>query len=70
MHQAKNWFCSGSERHGIPADLITNSFKCCGISNALDGTGDKAVWDEKEAGEEGADDELEKEFDTGSEEED
>jgi len=40
-----------------------NSFKCCGISNALDGTEDKAVWEE-------ADDELENMFDTDSEEED
>lgn len=54
----------------IPADLIANSFKCCGISNALDGTEDEAVWDEEEAGEEEADDELENEFDTDSEEED
>jgi len=46
----------------IPADLIVNSFKCCGISNALDGTEDEAVWDEEEAGEEEADDELENEF--------
>ena len=31
---------------------------------------DKAVWDEEEAGEEEADDELKNEFDTDSEEED
>ena len=46
-----------------------NSFLCCGISNALDGTEDEAVWDE-EAGEEEADDEMENEFDMDSEVED
>ena len=50
--------------------MIANSFKCCGISNALDSTEDEAVWDKEEAGEEEADDELENEFDADSEEED
>ena len=41
-----------------------------GISNALDGTEDEAVWEEEGAGADEADDELEKEFDTDSEQED
>ena len=32
----------------IPVDLITRSFKSCGINNALDGTEDDAVWDDEE----------------------
>ena len=40
------------------------NIKCSG------GTEDEAVWDEEEAGDEEADDELENEFDTDSEEED
>ena len=32
----------------IPVELITRSFKSCGISNALDGTEDDAVWDDEE----------------------
>ena len=54
----------------IPADLVTNSFKSCGISNALDSTEDEAVWEEEGAGADEADDELENEFDTDSEQED
>ena len=50
----------------IPADLVTNSFKSCGISNALDSTEDEAVWEEEGAGADEADDE----FDTDSEQED
>ena len=34
----------------IPADLVANSFKSCGISNAMDGTEDEAVWEEEGAG--------------------
>ena len=41
-----------------------------GISNALDGTEDEAVWEEEGAGADEADDELENEFDTDSEQED
>ena len=41
-----------------------------GISNALDGTEDEAVWEEEGAGTDEADDELENEFDTDSEQED
>ena len=54
----------------IPADLVANAFKSCGISNALDGTEDEAVWEEEGAGSDEADDELENEFDTDSEQED
>ena len=31
----------------IPTDLIQKSFKSCGITNTLDGSGDDAVWDEE-----------------------
>ena len=41
-----------------------------GISNALDGTEDEAVWEEEGAGADEADDELENELDTDSEQED
>ena len=54
----------------IPADLVTNSFKSCGISNTLDGTEDEAVWEEEGAGADEADDKLENEFDADSEQED
>ena len=54
----------------IPADLVANSVKSCGISNALDGTEDEAVWEEEGAGADEADDELKNEFDTDSEQED
>ena len=54
----------------IPANLVANSVKSCGISNALDGTEDEAVWEEEGAGADEADDELENEFDTDSEQED
>ena len=50
----------------IPADLVANSFKSCGISNAMDGTEDDTVWEEERAGADEADDE----FDTDSEKED
>ena len=40
----------------IPADLVANSFKSCGISNAMDGTEDEAVWEEEGAGADEADD--------------
>ena len=53
----------------IPADLVHDSFKSCGISNALDSTNDEAVWKEG-AGADEADDELENKFDTDSEQED
>ena len=53
----------------IPAELVIRSFKSCGISNALDGTEDDAVYEE--SGDVlDADDELDNEFDTDSESED
>ena len=54
----------------LGADLVANAFKSCGISNALDGTEDEAVWEEEGAGADEVDDELENEFDTDSEQED
>ena len=54
----------------VPADLVANSFKSRGISNALDGTENEAVWEEEGAGADEADYELENEFDTDSEQED
>ena len=56
----------------IPAELVIRSFKSCGISNALDGTEDEAVYEEEsESGDVlDADDELDNEFDTDSESED
>ena len=56
----------------IPAELVIRSFKSCSISNALDGTEDDAVYEEKSEGEDvlDADDKLDNEFDTDSESED
>ena len=51
----------------IPTDLVANSFKSCGISNAMDGTEDEAVWEEEGAEADEAEDKLENEFDTDSE---
>ena len=51
----------------IPADLITRSFKSCGINNALDGTEDDAVWDNEEEEADDADEPVDNEFDTDSE---
>ena len=45
-------------------------FQVLGISNALDGTEDEAVWEEEGAGADEADEKLENEFDTDSEQED
>ena len=53
----------------IPADLVANAFKSCGISDALDGTEVEDVWEEEEAGADEADDEFENDFDTDSEQE-
>ena len=68
MHRVKNWFCSGSKGHGKRYPLIWSRTHSSAVeSNALDSTEDKAVWDEEEAGEEEADDELENEFDMAEE---
>lgn len=53
----------------IPADLVATSFKSCGISNAVDGNEDEAVWEE-ETGEAEGDEGLENEFETDSESDD
>ena len=56
----------------IPAELIIKSFKSCGITNALDGTEDEAVWEEEreEEAEDPEDDAIDNEFETESEGED
>ena len=51
----------------IPADLISRSFKSCGINNALDGTEDDAVWDDEEEEPEDAEEPIDNEFETDSE---
>ena len=54
----------------IPEEMVSRSFKTCGISNALDGTEDDTVYEEEmpeiDGGEE--EEEMEEEFDTDSDE--
>ena len=52
----------------IPEEMVRRSFKTCGISNALDGTEDNAIYDDEMP--EVADDDMEDEFETDSEEDD
>ena len=52
----------------IPEEMVRKSFKTCGISNALDGTEDDAIYDDEMP--EVADDDMEDEFETDSEEDD
>lgn len=52
----------------IPEEMMRRSFKTCGISNALDGTEDDAIYDDEMP--EVADDDMEDEFETDSEEDD
>ena len=52
----------------IPEEMVRRSFKTCGISNALDGTEDDAIYDDEMP--EVADDDMEDEFETDSEEDD
>ena len=54
----------------IPVELITKSFKSCGITNALDGTEDEAVWEEEREEAEDPEDDAIDEFETESEGED
>ena len=54
----------------IPVELITRSFKSCGISDALDGTEDDAVWDDEEEEAEDTEERIDNEFETDSEAED
>ena len=49
-------------------EVVRRSFKTCGISNALDGTEDDAIYDDEIP--EVADDDMEDEFETDSEEDD
>ena len=51
----------------IPEEMVKRSFKTCGISNALDGTEDDAVYNDEMP--EVADDDMD-EFETDSEEDD
>ena len=52
----------------IPEEMVRRSFKTCGISNTLDGTEDNAIYDDEMP--EVADDDMEDEFETDSEEDD
>lgn len=52
----------------IPEEMVRRSFKMCGISNALDGTEDDAIYDDEMP--EVADDDTEDEFETDSEDDD
>ena len=49
-------------------EMVRRSFKTCGISNALDGTEDDAIYDDEMP--EVADDDMEDEFETDSKEDD
>ena len=61
--------CPVFRRAADDSDLVANAFKSCEILNALNGTEDEAVWEEG-SGADKADDKLENEFDTDSEQED
>lgn len=50
--------------NGIPQDLIEQSFKSCGIANALDGSEDDAVWEEENEETEDAEEIIDNEFET------
>ena len=56
----------------IPEEMVSRSFKICGISNALDGIEDDAIYEEEmpeiDGEEEEEEEEMEKEFDTDSDE--
>lgn len=62
-------WCIDRAWNEIPAGLIKKSFKSCGITNAMDGTKDEAVWDEEGDKTEDPDD-IDDEFETKSEDED
>ena len=51
----------------IPVELITRSFISCGISNALDGAEDGALWDDEEEEAEDTEERIDNEFETDSE---
>ena len=48
--------------------MVKRSFQSCGISNALDGTEDDAVYTDEMSGLADSEDEMEDEFETESEE--
>jgi len=52
----------------IPEEMVKKSFKSCGISNAMDGTEDDAIYTE-DSPELDDDEEMEDEFETDSEDE-
>ena len=52
----------------IPQEMVKKSFKSCGISNAMDGTEDDAIYSENSQ-ELDDDEEMEDEFETDSEDE-
>ena len=52
----------------IPEEMVRRSFKTCRISNALDRTEDDAIYNDEMP--EVADDDMEDEFETDSEEDD
>ena len=52
----------------IPEEMVSWSFKTCGISNALDGTEDDAVYKEETPEIDGEEEDMEEEFDTDSDE--
>ena len=53
----------------IPPDMVKRSFQSCGISNALDGTEDDAVYTDEMPELADSENEMEDEFETESEEE-
>ncbi len=55
----------------LPDEMVRRSFKVCGISNALDGTEDDAIYEEETAEfTDEEDEEMDDEFDTNSEDDD
>ena len=52
----------------IPEEMVRKSFLTCGISNALDGTEDDAIYEEEQDND-AEEDEMDEEFDTESEDE-
>lgn len=53
----------------IPADMVKRSFQSCGISNALDGTEENAVYTDEMPELADSEDEMEDEFETETKEE-
>ena len=53
--------------NGILQDLTEKSFKSCGITNALDGSEEDAVWEKENVETEDAEEIIDNEFETVSE---